>query len=111
MLSTTRSLLLLSLMLLSLAEARVSWGVVVYPTRQGCDYFIVSTPSGYALLQLWYATIYEPELNDEIVGEFEAYGFRDVLNLTQKVTYRVWVEDYWLSKNRAVDKYLRKCRP
>lgn len=93
------------------AEARVSRGVVVYPTRPGCDYLIVSTPSGYALLQLWTLTLYEPETGDEIVGEFEAYGFKEVLNLTQEVTYRVWVEDYWLSASRVGEKYVRKCPP
>lgn len=102
-------LLVLAFFLASWAGARISRGVVVYPTRPGCDYFIVSTTSGYALLQLWTITLYEPKNGDEIVGAFEVYGFKEVTNLTQKVTYRVWVEDYWLSASRVVEKYVRKC--
>ncbi|RIH88971.1 hypothetical protein [Calidithermus roseus] len=103
------ALLILAFFLFPWAEARISRGIVVYPTRLGCDYFIVSTPSGYALLQLWSLTVYKPKTGDEVVGEFETYGFREVINLTQEVTYRVWVEDYWLTASRAVERYLRKC--
>lgn len=105
------TLLALAFALAPWAEAKVSQGVVVYPTRPGCNYFIVRTISGYALLQLWSLTLYEPETGDVIVGEFEGYGFKEVINLTQDTTYRVWVEDYWLSASRAAEKYVQKCPP
>jgi hypothetical protein len=90
-------------------KARVSEGVVVYPPRLGCSYFIVYAPMGYALLQLWSFTAYEPQEGDLIVGEFESYGFKEVINLTRKISYRVWVDDYFLSSTRVVEKYLRRC--
>jgi hypothetical protein len=87
----------------------VKRGVVAYPTLSGCDYFIVATNMGYSLLQLWSFTVFKPQKGDIVVGELESYGFKDVINLTRNVTYRVWVEDFWLSANRVIEKYLRKC--
>jgi hypothetical protein len=104
--------LVLILLLLSIPQAQgigISKGVVAYPTRPGCDYFIVSTDSGFSLLQLWGITAFKPKKGDIVVGNFESYGFQNVINLTQDVTYKVWVEDYWLSTNRVVEKYLNKC--
>lgn len=89
---------------------RASSGVVVWPTKSGCDYFIVNTPMGYAVLQLFLPSIQEPERFDNIMGSFERYGFVDVVNTTKRVTYRIWVEDYLLSKSRAADIYGRKSR-
>jgi hypothetical protein len=100
---------LLCLSILSLALA-VGWtpavsaesslssasGVVVYETG-GCDYFVVSTISDYAVLE-WYGGAL-PARGDVIVGNFESFGFKDVFNATQDRSMRVWVEDYWLSSS------------
>ena len=51
---------------------------------------------GYALLE-WYGGS-DPDEGDIIVGDFESYGFKDIYNLTADSELRVWVEDYWLSK-------------
>jgi len=105
--------LITALLLLFVPQAQgigVKKGVVAYSTRTGCDYFIVATSSGYSLLQLWGFTVFEPQEGDIIVGELESYGFKTVINLTRNVTYRVWVEDFWLSAERVAEKYLRKCR-
>ncbi len=100
---------LLALFLTSALGQKVVQGIVVIPPKTGCDYFIVGTPMGFALLQLWTVTIFKPEEDDIIVGDFESFGFKEVINLTQRRTYRVWVDDYWLSAQRVVEKYLRRC--
>lgn len=86
-------MLALSLLTPALGQ-RVSSGVVVWPTRSGCDYFIVSSNLGYAVLQLFLGSVREPESFDNITGEFERFGFKDVTNVTKRVQYRVWVEDF-----------------
>ena len=81
-------------------------GVVVLK-QNSCDYFLVSTNKGYALLE-WYGGI-DPDVGDTIAGEFESYGMKDVVNLTSNRQMRVWVDDFWLSKRRALEKYYEKC--
>ena len=44
-----------------------------------------------------------------VVGELETYGFVDAYNVTQRSTLTVWIEDYFLSRDRAASKYLEKC--
>ncbi len=87
----------------------LSQGMVVYPPQSLCDYFIVETSRGYTLLQLWSFTFREPRKGDLIVGELERFGFQTVFNITQDVTYRVWVENYWLSAKEAVQRYAERC--
>jgi hypothetical protein len=81
-------------------------GVVVLK-KSGCDYFLVETTMGYALLE-WYGGN-DPDRGDKIVGDFESYGFKDVYNLKADTELRVWVEDYYLSKSSAIEKYYNKC--
>jgi hypothetical protein len=81
-------------------------GEVVYK-KSGCDYFIVETNMGYALLE-WYGGN-DPDEGDIVVGNFESYGFKDIYNLTANSILRVWVEDYWLSKEEALEQYFEHC--
>lgn len=50
-----------------------------------------------------------PRKGDIIVGDFKSYGFRDIYNLTTHSELRVWVEDYWLSGDEAMEKYFEEC--
>jgi hypothetical protein len=73
-------------------------GVFVY--NRMCEYFIVEVNMGYSILE-WYGGN-DPSEGDMIVGDFESYGFADLYNTTKDAELRVWVEDYWLSKDRAI---------
>lgn len=81
-------------------------GVVVY-NKSKCDYYIVETALGFSLLE-WYGGN-DPDEGDVIVGDFESYGFKDIFNVSKDAEMRVWVEDYWLNKDRVAEKYLEKC--
>lgn len=99
------SFLVLALMP-SAINAKSVKGVVIYD--KGCrSYFIVQTPMGYALLQ-WYGGN-QPSNGDEIVGDFEMYGMKDIYNLSSSGNTKVWVEDFWLSKSRVIEKLADKC--
>ncbi len=87
-------------------EASAAKGVVVY-NRGRCDYFIVQSLTGFALLQ-WFGGN-DPSEGDVLVGDFESYGFKDIYNVTADAEVRVWVDNYMLSKTRVVEKYLDKC--
>ncbi|MBW3470450.1 hypothetical protein [Arthrospiribacter ruber] len=73
----------------------------------GCDYFIVETNIGYALLE-WYGGN-DPDKDDIIIGDFESYGMKDIYNNTTDSELRVWVEDYWLSWEDALEKLYENC--
>jgi hypothetical protein len=73
----------------------------------GCDYFIVATPSGYDLLE-WYGG-HHPDRGDVLVGEYESYGMHDIYDDTADEELTVWVEDYDLSKEDALEKLVEQC--
>ena len=105
-----KKLILLSAFALTLFPEQVSAksvkGVVVYD--KGCrSYFIVQTTMGYALLQ-WYGGNL-PSNGDEIVGDIEMYGMKDIYNLSNSASTKVWVEEFWLSKSRVLEKLADKC--
>jgi|JI6StandDraft_1071083.scaffolds.fasta_scaffold1179755_1 hypothetical protein len=79
--------------------------VVLHPS--GCDYFICATADDYLVLE-WYGGN-DPDKGDLLVGNFNSYGFVDGYNLTQEKSLKVWVEDYWLSKESAIEKFKDKC--
>lgn len=80
--------------------------VVVY--KSGCkSYFLADGENGYYLLE-WYGG-YDPTENDLIVGDINSFGFKDVSYPRKQRTGRVYVDDYNLSKQRALEKYIDKC--
>jgi hypothetical protein len=106
MLNKLTLLILVLVAIPSSAGAKSVTGVVVYD--KGCrSYFIVETTMGYALLQ-WYGGKL-PSNGDEIVGNFEMYGMKDIYNISRSGSTKVWVEEFWLSKSRVLEKLADKC--
>lgn len=81
-------------------------GVVVF-IKSGCSYYIVETPMGYALLQ-WFGGS-TPFRGDVLVGDYESYGMKEIYNVTRDSETKVWVDQYWMSKDRIVERYYEKC--
>lgn len=87
-------------------SAQASRGeIVLYPS--GCDYYIVDADLGFAVLE-WYGGN-DPFEGDVIVGDFESYGMKNIYNLTRGSETRVWVEDYMLSRDSAIETLYDKC--
>ena len=72
-----------------------------------CDYYIVEYPGGFALLE-WYGGAL-PEEDDIIVGPFDGYGMKTVFNVTNDAESRVWVEDYALAWEDALEQLFDEC--
>jgi hypothetical protein len=87
--------------------ASPSTGSVVYSNYR-CDYFIVESMSGFALLE-WFSGA-QPDAGNVLIGQFESYGMPTLFNRTSGSTVTVWVEDYWLSKQAVINSYFQKCR-
>ncbi len=103
---TLSSLLVVTCLLFTPVVANAAKGVVVL-YKSGCSYYIVETNLGYAILE-WYGGN-DPSEGDVLVGDYETYGMKDIYNLTADAETKVWVEDFWLSKSRAIEKYYDKC--
>ncbi len=95
-----------TLLLLFVQTAFAAKGEVVY-RKSGCDYFVVETLGGFALLE-WYGGS-DPDVGDNLVGDFESYGMKDIYNLSSENELRVWVEDYWMSKEDALEGLYEQC--
>lgn len=83
-------------------------GAIMITNRvRGCDYFIADGPQGYYIFE-WYGG-HDPEKGDTLVGYESGYGFKDVLYLSSGAAGRVYVDDYLLSRTRAIEKLAEKC--
>ncbi|MGQ0742682.1 MAG: hypothetical protein ACT4OG_10430 [Alphaproteobacteria bacterium] len=95
------------IIMVSVGATDAADGVVAY-NKSGCGgYFIVETNLGYALLE-WYGGT-DPAEGTRVVGDFESYGFRDIYLLPGGQKTRVWVNDYWLSRTRVIEKIADHC--
>ena len=104
-----RMIVVIALILAALCipmSAIAAKGIVGY-IKSGCSYYIVETPMGYALLE-WYGGN-TPSRGDTLVGDFESYGMKDIYNVTADSETRVWVDNYWMAKSRAIERYFEKC--
>jgi hypothetical protein len=63
--------------------------------------------SGYDLFE-WYGG-YDPDKGDALVGKFNEYGMRDVYDETTDQNVTIWVEDYDLSRENALEKLADHC--
>jgi hypothetical protein len=73
----------------------------------GCDYFMVQTPTDYAILE-WYGG-HDPDKDDVLIGDYGSYGFQDFLDETSDSKLRVYVEEYKLTKVDALEKLIDHC--
>jgi hypothetical protein len=101
---TVGLLFIVSILFSSLASAEK--GEVVH-YKSGCDYYIVDASMGYALLE-WYGGN-DPSEGDTLVGDFDVYGMKKIYNISADSETQVWVEDYMLSKDSAIEMYYEKC--
>lgn len=65
------------------------------------DYYVVDTGRGCAVVE-WYGGDI-PSEGDELVGNLDSYGFKDVYNISSKRKTRVYVEDYLLGEDDAIE--------
>ncbi len=56
----------------------------------------------------WYGG-HDPDKGDILVGKFEEYGMQDIYDKTADDNTTVWVEEYLLSKESALEKLVEAC--
>jgi hypothetical protein len=84
-----------------------AFGTVVLKNR-GCDYFVVESATGdFAVLE-WFGG-WEPDRGERVRGDWSHFGFVDIFNVSAGASTRVWVDDYGVSRTRALDIFGRRC--
>ena len=73
-------------------------GVVVYEGDD--DYYIVETRRGYTVLERRYGILYE---GHRVRGELNRYGTKYLINRNRESEVRVYIEDYALSEDDALE--------
>jgi hypothetical protein len=104
-----RKFLILKLVLACLMFSTFAYAdkAVIVAYSSGCDYFIADGDRGLYLLE-WYGG-YDPSEGDIIIGDIGSYGFKDVYYPKQDREGRVYVEDYLLSEDSAIEQYRDHC--
>lgn len=81
-------------------------GTVVL-NESGCrSRYVVKTPLGFVILE-WFGGK-DPSVGDRISGDFETYGMKEV-SFDDGASGKVWVEDFWLSKEKTAEKMRGFC--
>ncbi len=99
-------LLLSTIFLLISFSLLASKGKVKY-YKSGCDWIIVETELGFALLEWYGGNI--PNEGDILVGKFEEYGMKEIYNLTTDSELKVWVDEFWLEWEEVIEQYYDEC--
>lgn len=85
------------------SPALAAKGAVVAICR---SHILVSAPQGYAILDVYG---YGPSRGDTIAGDFEAYGMKKLFNISEDRDFQAYVDEYWLTRERAIEKFSEKC--
>jgi hypothetical protein len=80
---------------------------VVTMRPSACDYFLIYTPSEFVLAE-WYGGR-DPSRGERVVGAFNGYGFKTVFYGNLRMEGRIYIEDYWLDEDDALEKLSEQC--
>lgn len=73
-----------------------------------CGYMIVCLQNGnYSVVEDYYDKCAE---GDVLIGEFQAYGFRDAYNITRDKNCRIYIDTWESNEKTAMEKYKKKCK-
>ena len=73
-------------------------GEVVYEGND--DFYIIETRRGFTILEVYSGILYE---GNKVRGELNRYGFKYLINRNRDSEVRVYIEDYMLSDDEALE--------
>lgn len=82
-------------------------GEVIWEGKN-CDFYIIETRQDYVLVELYNGRL---DQGDKVSGELNKYGFKYLQNLKKDSEIKVYIENYWVSKQTCFDwlKDNKKC--
>lgn len=90
-----------------LAGAALADTATVTHRLASCDWFLAESDEGFIVLE-WYGGN-EPEEGDVLFGDFSVYGFADVYNVTAESEVYLWLDDYMLDEEAALQQLVDDC--
>lgn len=78
----------------------------VVKTISGCKYFVIEQGPNYIFAEDWLC--FSPSIGDTGAGNLNSYGIKKVQ--LSGLVCDLYVEDYMLSKSRALEKLIEKCQ-
>ena len=84
------------------SSASAAKGVVVFYGERSKKIIIETGWQRYTCGEVMGITIHLHR-GDEVAGELESSGSHELYNITEDETFSVWISDYWLSKERALE--------
>ena len=98
--------LLLAIVLQAPAIAGAVPGVVAYTDS---DYVIFYTRMGFVVAE-YYGGYFVLEEDDQVFGDLDSFGFKDIYCPSKDRSVRVYIDNYMLSKDRALEWLFEKKR-
>lgn len=89
----------LLLLVVPASAERMVGGVVAYTDG---DYVIFYTRMGYAVAE-YYGGYYVLDEDDRVVGDIDSFGFKDIYCPAKDRSVRVYIDNYMLSRDRALE--------
>jgi hypothetical protein len=86
--------------------ARAENGIVAL-RASGCDYYLIYTNSGYVLAE-WYGG-HDPYKGEQVAGALSSYGMKTAFFGAGAIEGRVYMEEYWLGEDDAVEQLSEQC--
>jgi hypothetical protein len=81
-------------------------GVTVVYIKICFSYFILKSRQGYTVAE-WFGCR-ELDICEVLLGQFNSFGFK-YLVITNNTNFHIWIDDYMLSKERALEKINDLC--
>lgn len=66
------------------------------------DYYVIDTGLGCSIVERYGGNVLWK--GNKVVGDLESYGFKDIYNLSNRNETRVYVEDYLLDEEEAIER-------
>lgn len=84
------------------SSASAAKGVVVFYGER-LNKIIIETDNGHYTCGEVSGIAFRLSRGDEVEGDLERTGLQKLYNITEDESFSVWISDYWLSKERALD--------
>lgn len=81
--------------------ASAARGVVAFYNERS-NKIVIETDNGFTCGEVT-GIIVHLSRGDEVAGDLESSGSHEIYNITEDESFSMWIDDYWLSKERALD--------
>ena len=82
---------------------------IVIFENSGCDYIILETSDYWYVVAQKYSGAYGLTTGDTVIGKLASFGFKDVYGPSSSQEMRLYVDNYYATRDNAMERYAEKC--